>query len=189
MPVQRTSQPLTLPYHHKRVELKQRFSFLPPPGSQNRQLKAELLKSLRSEGFLSVRLLQWSGSLLSSRNGLPLHPVSVCMGSPFCLSCALPAEPLLSLSVPVPGLPSWDALSVRKGYFYKEGCPVQCNVFPTHWGMEVDWELPCCWSLRQLESPRWFVCIPANREVLQWSGRSQSGKKITFSGCLLFIWK
>lgn len=61
--------------------------------------------SLRSEGSLFVKLLQWSGSPLSFPHGLPLRPVSVCMGSPSRLSVRFLQSRCLP-SLPVPGLPS-----------------------------------------------------------------------------------
>lgn len=61
--------------------------------------------SLRSEGSLFVKLLQWSGSPLSFPHGLPLRPVSVCMGSPSRLSVRFLQSRCLP-SPPVPGLPS-----------------------------------------------------------------------------------
>lgn len=41
---------------------------------------------------------------------------------------ALLAEPLLPLSVPVPGLSSWDTVYSKEGSIFKEGCPVQRHV-------------------------------------------------------------
>ena len=86
-----------------------------------------------------MQLLQWSGSLLCSQSRLLLlHPESVCMRPPSCLSCALLAELWLSLSTPppsmAPGRSSWDTVSwskkviiLKAGWAYpaKHFCDIQ----------------------------------------------------------------
>lgn len=112
-----------LPPQENRIKTKNvsPHHLLAPKTDNSRQLE----NSLRSEGFLFVKLLQWSGSPLLPTQA-PLCPVSVCMGSPSCPSVRF-SQSLCFPSQPRPRTAlraTWRVL--RKESFKKEGCPVEC---------------------------------------------------------------
>lgn len=96
-------KPFALIYRLKRTKLKQN-----PFTSYHLLSRIETAHWHFDEGFLFVKLLQWSGSLSSLHpEQVSLPPVSVCMGPPPASLCASRKAFALPPS-PVPGRSSWD---------------------------------------------------------------------------------